>query len=214
MAPESVRSGRCRRVFVSAATRRRLPQVTQPPSQFVDIGPWHGIQLEIGYARADNFTGMVLPGYGRAGAWLHDAAARSLREVLQSLRRRGLGLIVYDAYRPQRAVDAMVRWCEDHQRQDLLAGWVGRTSRHARGTAIDVGLTWLDSGAPLPMGGSWDVFDARSHFEGATGASRANRRALRDAMARHGFRPYWREWWHFERPVDPLPPCLDVPYSG
>lgn len=181
------------------------------PPDFVDLARLPGVRLAIGYARADNFTGAVLPGYEVPGAWLHESAAAALVRVLDRLAPRGLGLVVYDAYRPRRATEAMVAWCEANGREELLAGWVGRTSRHNRGVAIDVSLAWRDGGE-LPMGGAWDEFDARSHAAGAIGAARANRRELAEAMGAEGFAPYWREWWHFERPVDPLPPVRDVPY--
>ncbi len=182
------------------------------PEGFVDLATLPGVRLAIGYARPDNFTGAVLPGYEVPGAWLHHTAAAAIERVLGRLASRGLGLVVYDAYRPLRATAAMVAWCEANGREDLLNGWIGRTSKHNRGVAIDVSLAWRNGG-PLPMGGAWDDFAPHSYLAGAIGAARANRRALVAAMGAEGFEPYWREWWHFELPVDPLPPALDVPYS-
>jgi len=182
------------------------------PPDFVDLRTLDGVTLAVGYARDDNFTGAVLPGYEVAGAWLHRAAAGALTRVLDRLAPRRLGVVVYDAYRPVRASEAMVKWCEDNDREELLDGWIGRTSRHNRGTAIDVGLAWR-GGGELSMGGAWDAFDPRSHYANAIGAARANRRALREVMEAEGFAPYWREWWHFELPLDPLPEPQDAPYG-
>jgi D-alanyl-D-alanine dipeptidase len=181
------------------------------PEGFTDLRAIAGLSFEIGYHRADNFTGAEVPGYGAPGAWLVARAANALERALADLAREALGLIVYDAYRPQRAVRAMSAWCEANDPR-LLDGYISRESRHARGVAIDVGLTHL-AGGVLPMGGGWDTFDASATFTHAIGAARANRVRLRDAMIGAGFAPYDREWWHFELPLDPLPPAIDVPYA-
>ena len=180
----------------------------------IDLGTLPGLAFDVRYASANNFTGAALPGYEAPGAWLHRDAAAALGRVLDSLAPRRLGLIVYDAYRPVRATEAMVAWCEANGREALLDGYIGRTSRHNRGVALDVGLAWREGGAPLPMGTDWDAFHPGSWFANATGPVRANRRALREAMEAGGFTPYDKEWWHFELRLDPLPPPLDVPYSG
>lgn len=185
-----------------------------PPEGFTDLRSLPGLRFDVGYHRPDNFTGGRLPGYGAPGAWLVDAAAEALAGVQSDLSARGLGLLVYDAYRPRRAVAAMVGWCERAGMAHLLDGYVGRRSRHSRGVAVDVGLVHLTSGGALPMGTAWDAFHPGSWFRNAVGAARANRRSLRDAMTARGFRPYDREWWHFELPVDPPPPERDVPYGA
>lgn len=189
-----------------------LSAVPAMPDDFVDLARLPGVHLAVGYARPDNFTGAALPGYEVEGAWLHRSAADAIERVLDRLAPRRLGLVVYDAYRPVRASAAMVAWCEANAREELLEGWIGRTSRHNRGVAIDVGLAWR-GGPALPMGGAWDDFAPHSHVANAVGAARANRRALAEVMEAEGFRPYWREWWHFERAVDPLPEPRDVPYG-
>lgn len=183
-----------------------------PPADFVDLRQLDGLRLAMGYARADNFTGAPLPGYAPSVAWLHRAAVEPLARVLSDLAPRGLTLLIFDAYRPVRATEAMVAWCEAHGREDLLNGYVGRTSRHNRGVAVDLGLAHLRSGRPLPMGSEWDDFSRASWTANAWGPARANRRALTEAMERRGFCGYRKEWWHFELPVDPLPEPLDLPY--
>ncbi|MFK7984683.1 MAG: M15 family metallopeptidase [Sandaracinaceae bacterium] len=182
-----------------------------PPDGWTDISTLPGVSMAIGYHRPDNFTGAVLPGYENEGAWLVRPAARALGEALDELGEEGLGLVVYDAYRPVRATLAMVAWCVSNGRDDLLDGWVGRRSRHNRGVAVDVGLTQRGSGARVPMG-VWDRFDEGSGHGRAVGAERVHRRRLRDAMERAGFAPYRREWWHYEFPMADAPPPLDVPY--
>lgn len=183
-----------------------------PPPELFDLSTLDGVRLDVRYARADNFTGAVVPGYGAPGAWLAHAAARALCGVLEELGRQRLGLVVYDAYRPHRAAHAMADWCAANA-PELLSGYIARDSRHSRGIAIDVGLFQRESGAVLPMGTDFDEFHPGSHFANATGAARAHRRLLRETMMRHGFSPYDREWWHFEHATDPPPPVLDVPYG-
>lgn len=182
------------------------------PEGFTDLRTITGLSFDIGYHRADNFTGAPVIGYEAPGAWLREPAASALRLALADLAQEDLALVVYDAYRPLRACRAMVAWCEANEPR-LLDGYIARDSRHARGVAIDVGLTYL-AGGVLPMGSAWDTFDASATFACAVGAARANRVRLRDAMVRAGFRPYEREWWHFELSIDPLPPAVDVPYAA
>lgn len=186
-----------------------------PPPGLTDLrAALPGARFCVGYHRSDNFTGARVVGYGAPGAWLVDEAARRLADVLAELARERLALIVYDAYRPRRAAHAMADHCERAALGHLLAGYIARESRHSRGVAVDVGLCQRESGAPLPMGTEWDAFHPGSWYANATGAARAHRRRLREAMLAHGFRPYEREWWHFECPLDPLPPVLDIPYGA
>jgi D-alanyl-D-alanine dipeptidase len=190
-----------------------VSELREPPEGFTDLRTIAGVRLDVGYHRPDNFMCNVADGYAAPGAWLVDAAAERLAAVSRDLSRERLGLVVHDAYRPRRATRQMVAWCETHGMEHLLDGWIGRESRHNRGTAVDVSLVQLGSGARLPMGSAWDEFESASIFDVAVGPARAHRRLLREAMTRHGFRPYDREWWHFELTLDPMPPPRDVPYG-
>ncbi len=185
-----------------------------PPEGMVDLA--HvipDVRLDVHYARADNFTGAPLPGYEVEAAWMAEAPARALVKVQHDLREQGLGLVVFDAYRPRRATKAMVAWAEGHDRVDLLEdGYVARTSGHARGHTIDLGLVDLDSGEVLDMGTDFDTFSVDSHTRRAEGEALERRLLLRDAMRRRGFVPYAREWWHFAHPTEGLP-SRDAPYA-
>ncbi|MGE0788654.1 MAG: M15 family metallopeptidase [Sandaracinaceae bacterium] len=196
-----------------AARGRGLQLSSGPPPDFVDLRSIVGLRFAIGYASHDNFTGAPLPGYETGAAWLHRAAAEALARAAEALRSRRLTFVVYDAYRPLRATRAMVDYCEREGQEWLLDGWVGRTSRHNRGVAIDVGLAHLASGEPLDMGSAWDAFDPSSYVVNATGAARAARRELAQAMTTVGFVPYEKEWWHFELRLDPMPEPCDIPYG-
>lgn len=187
----------------SPALREPVPSdqtcvLVEPPPGFVDLRERIPTAIIVaGYHRADNFTGARLPGYEAAGAWLELDAAEALARAADRLLADDLRLILYDAYRPQRASQAMVDWCRTHDRLDLLAdGWVAARSAHARGVAIDVGLADAQ-GTPLDMGSAWDQFDHRSHLRGVEGPALERRLRLRDELVRVGFEPYAREWWHF-----------------
>jgi D-alanyl-D-alanine dipeptidase len=188
--------------------------LVEPPSGFVDLRERIPTAIIVaGYHRSDNFTGARLPGYEAAGAWLEVDAAEALARAADRLLADHLRLIVYDAYRPQRASVAMVDWCRTHDRLDLLAdGWVAERSAHARGIAIDIGLADAQ-GTALDMGSAWDQFDRRSHLRGVEGPALERRLRLRDELVRVGFEPYAREWWHFTHTADRPPSARDVVYT-
>ncbi len=172
-----------------------------------------GVVLDVRYATASNFTGAPLPGYVAGTLWVHRSTAAALARVQASLAEAGLGLRVYDAYRPARASEAMVAWAQASGRDALLReGYVARRSNHARGNTVDVTLQSAD-GELLDMGTAWDSFSTDSHYAAARGSPMLHRRTLRRAMMRAGFKPYAREWWHFTLPEPAGLPRLDVPYS-
>ena len=178
------------------------------------------IGQEIRYAGSANFVGAPIDGYERGVCLLTEPAARALAAVQRDLREQGLGLRVYDCYRPQRAVDHFMRWAADlgDQRtkvtfypqvakQELIArGYIAERSAHSRGSTVDLTLVGAD-GVPLEMGTPFDLFDERSHTEspGVPDAARANREKLRAAMQRRGFRNLAVEWWHYT--------LVDEPYG-
>src|SRR5438477_3992915 len=156
------------------------------------------IVVELRYATSNNFTGAPLPGYLANRAFLRREAAAALARVQRNLRPHGLGLKIFDAYRPVRATLAMVDWAERVHRSDLLKdGYIASRSRHNLGLAIDLTLIDLASGKELAMGTPFDTFSAAAHTANATGEAAANRQRLKAAMEREGFVNYDREWWHF-----------------
>jgi len=180
-----------------------------------------GIRWDAKYATWDNFTGRPLPGYlanrivGTAA--LCDGLARA-RDAAASL---GLGLLLWDGYRPQRAVDEFLRWSElpedgrtktrhypniDRSRMFEL-GYVAARSGHTRGSTVDLTLFDLASGGLLPMGGDHDLMDPVSHHDapGVPSTAARHRRALRDVMEAGGFDAYPTEWWHYTLRDEPYP---------
>ncbi|HEX6059787.1 MAG TPA: M15 family metallopeptidase [Gemmatimonadaceae bacterium] len=164
------------------------------------------IVVEARYATADNFTGAPLPGYEANRALLRREAADALARVQRRLAEQGLGLKVFDAYRPVRATLAMVEWTRRVGREDLVRdGYIASRSRHNLGVAVDLTLVSLETGRELDMGTPFDTFSAASHTANATGDAAANRRRLVEAMEAEGFVNYDQEWWHFSYPIsDPL----------
>lgn len=188
------------------------------------------IAEDIRYAGSDNFVGAPIPGYEAPRCLLAEPAARALVAVQADLRAIGMGLLVFDCYRPQRAVDRFVQWAgsPDERSKDayyprvpkrelVSRGYIAARSAHSRGSAVDLTLVAIDSwggATPLDMGTAFDFFDERSHADSAdvSAEARENRRQLRDAMQRRGFRPLAQEWWHFTWQPEPYPDrSFDVP---
>lgn len=169
---------------------------------------------EVRYATSNNFTGAVLPGYGRGIVLLHREAAAALSRVNTRLNLTQHGLKVWDGYRPVRATEAMVAWTERVGRQDLIAdGYIASRSRHNQGVAVDLTVVELAGGRELDMGTLYDIFGPEAHTANATGTVMANRRILLDAMEAEGFTNYANEWWHFSFEVsDPAP--MDLPLDA
>lgn len=167
-------------------------------------------RLDARYATPWNFMGAVLPGYEAPRLLLRREAAESLAVVARELAAEGLGLKVFDAYRPVRATVAMVAWARRIGREDLLRdGYIAERSRHNLGLAIDLTLVELASGQELKMGTAFDTFAATAHTANATGVAAVNRQRLRRAMEAHGFRNLPEEWWHFSFDV-PDPHRFDL----
>ena len=156
------------------------------------------IVVDLRYATANNFTGAPLPGYLANRAFLRREAAAALARVQRDLRPQGLGIKVFDAYRPVRATLAMVDWTQRVNRADLLKdGYIASRSRHNLGLAIDCTLIDLATGRELDMGTPFDTFSAAAHTANASGRVALNRQKLKTAMEKEGFVNYDQEWWHF-----------------
>ncbi len=189
-----------------------------------------GLATEIRYATDHNFVGRPIDGYEAPLCLLTPEAARALARAQDALARDGLGLKVFDCYRPLRAVAHFVRWARDLDdrvgeaefypeigKRDLFRlGYIAERSSHARGSTVDITLIERASGRELPMGTPFDLFSPRSG-EGAElpSAERANRARLRAALEAAGFAPYPQEWWHFTLRDEPhRGPGFDVPVTA
>jgi zinc D-Ala-D-Ala dipeptidase len=196
-------------------------QDARPPG-FTDItGVVPGIDVDARYFGSDNFMGRPVTGYEAPLCIVTEPAAVALAAVQAALQPFGLGLRIYDCYRPARAVAHFVRWAADPadtlRRADYYPeidksrlfelGYIAERSGHSRGSTVDLTVIDLATGDELDMGTPWDLFSTRSWpmDPSMTAAQRANRLLLRTLMGRHGFRPYDQEWWHFTLRDEPHP---------
>jgi zinc D-Ala-D-Ala dipeptidase len=169
------------------------------------------ISVRLRYATTENFTGAVLPGYEAERALLRREAAQALARVQARLRSGGLGLRIWDGYRPLRATQAMVAWAERVGRTDLLdQEYIARRSRHNLGVAVDLTLVDLVTGTELDMGTPFDTFTEAAHTANAEGRVLRYRQILVSAMESEGFQNYENEWWHFSYQVPGARP-FDLP---
>ena len=182
------------------------------------------LEVDLRYYSPDNWVGDTIDGYMAERCILSRKAAKALKKAGKALRGRGYGIKVFDAYRPQRAVDHFVRWAKDLsdtlmkpvyypnvEKSELFErGYIAARSGHSRGSTLDLTLVFLEGprkGQELDMGTPWDFFDpaAWPGSDVVTGAQRENRMLLRRVMMDHGFRPLKEEWWHFTLEAEPFP---------
>lgn len=177
--------------------------------------------LEIRYYSTYNFMGVRVDGYEEPVALLTKESAAALREVSDELAAKGYRLKIYDAYRPQMAVDHFMRWALDlddtkmkeyfypELEKDVLfpLGYIAEYSGHSRGSTVDLTLFDMATEKEVDMGGTFDYFGELSHpdYTGITEEQYQNRMILREAMLAHGFKPLAEEWWHFTLEDEPYP---------
>ncbi len=184
-----------------------------------DIDP--DVILEIRYYSTYNFVGDRIDGYEQPTALLTKEAATALKGVSDDLAKKGYRLKIYDAYRPQKAVNHFERWAndtnDDRMREYFYPeldksvlfdkGYIANYSGHSRGSTVDLTLFNMKTGNEVDMGGTFDYFGERSHpdYKNITDQQYKNRMILREAMMDHGFKPLDEEWWHFTLENEPYP---------
>ena len=178
--------------------------------------------LEIRYYSTFNFVGKRIDAYEAPVAYLTIEAANALKKVSDDLRKQGYVIEMFDAYRPQSAVDHFKRWAKDLDdiamkpyfypdvdKTDLFKlGYIAEKSGHSRGAAVDLTIVDMRNGMELDMGGSFDFFGELSHSyhtQGLTQQQIQNRAILRNAMTENGFKYLPEEWWHFVLENEPYP---------
>lgn len=169
--------------------------IGHPEKELVDLEKAiPGLVLDIRYATTNNFTGERI--YDMAKAYARRPVAESLKRVQEALRTRGLGVKIFDAYRPYRAT---VKFYEVYRDTTYVASPY-RGSRHNRGCALDLTLIDLKSGKELEMPTGYDSF-SRTAWPSTPVADphvRKNREMLIDIMEKNGFRVNASEWWHYD----------------
>ena len=191
-------------------------------SGFVSIGEMiPDVLLDIRYYSSFNFIGERIDGYEEPAALITREAAQALKAVSDEAARQGRRLKIFDAYRPQKAVDHFMRWAADpadirmkayfypelNKDEIIPQGYIAQHSGHSRGSTVDLTLFEMATQEDLDMGGTFDFCGEKSHpdYKGVSEAQRANRMLLQSMMVKYGFRPLSTEWWHFTLENEPWP---------
>ncbi len=222
-----------------------LPLRAEMPRDFVylsDFAPT--ILQDMRYASAHNFIGRPIDGYRAPECVVTRQAAAALAKVQAALAKDKLSLVMWDCYRPERAVADFWRWSQAPSDAKMKAefypgvekgalfasGYLAKRSAHSRGSTVDLGIApagaaipAFPAGAPLvactapkgerfedgavDFGTGYDCLDPKAGVNGASipEAARNNRLLLRRLMIDAGFKPYTKEWWHFELANEPFP---------
>jgi zinc D-Ala-D-Ala dipeptidase len=170
------------------------------------------IRLDLRYATTNNFTGRVL--YRQARAFLQVVAADALVRAHRRAQADGLGLTIFDAYRPWAVTKALWDATAPAQR-DFVAN-PAKGSRHNRGCAVDLTLHDRATGALLEMPSAFDHFGASAHrdYAGVSPAAISNRARLAGYMEAEGFIGLSNEWWHFDYRDWADYPVLDAAFEA
>lgn len=166
-----------------------------PEKELIDLEDYiTDLVLDIRYATTNNFTGEQI--YDRARAYARKPVADALKQVQGELKARGLGIKIFDAYRPYRAT---VKFYEVYRDTTYVASPY-RGSRHNRGCALDLTIINLKTRAELKMPTGYDAFsrNAWPSTRVADPEVRRNRQLLIEVMEKYGFRVNSSEWWHFD----------------
>ena len=154
------------------------------------------IKLDIRYATTNNFVGKAV--YTEARAFLQRPAAEALLRVHNKLKKQGLGLVIFDGYRPWAVTKLFWEVTPEDKRMFVANPATG--SKHNRGCAVDLSIYDLKTGQNIDMPSGFDEFTERAspNYTGGTEKERANRDLLRKLMEAQGFTVNSNEWWHFD----------------
>ena len=183
------------------------------------------IIIDLKYYSNENFTGQYVEGYLSNNAILTKESALALSDAQDDFNKLGYSLILYDAYRPQRAVDFFVQWSNNSydtinkriyypniKKSELFEfGYIAYKSGHSRGSTVDVSLIEISTNKLLDMGTIFDYFGIESHtfFDDISEKQKSNRLILYEIMSNNGFKNYSKEWWHFTLKNEPYQKYFD-----
>lgn len=205
-------------ILASFTTLALADKISTDKSDFAEISSViDDAAYDIRYFSPNNFTGNKIDGYKAPRAYMTKKALAALKIAADDLRKQGYRLLIWDSYRPQKAVDNFVKWINDPrdpgdksfypklEKSDLIAGdYIMPKSGHTRGSTVDLTIIKKDGGF-VDMGGTFDLFSEISHpdYKKLTKKQKKNRKILRDAMEKAGFKPLDSEWWHFTLKDEP-----------
>ena len=203
-------------VFLTITVWSQLPKGF---SYVKDFSPT--IQRDLRYCNHNNFVGVPIDGYEDDILITSTLTAKALQKVQEELKKKGYSLKVFDAYRPQQAVNHFVRWArvvndtlmkslfypKINKRNLFKLGYISSKSGHSRGSSVDLTIVNVKTHQELDMGSPYDFFGTPSHitFKKLTPQQKKNRWLLQKVMIDHGFKPYKNEWWHFTLKNEPFP---------
>ena len=202
--------------------KRSNPDDPSDATGFVSVSEYiPDAMLDIRYYSTYNFIGDRINGYEEPIAILSYETASSLKNAADILREKGYRIKIFDAYRPQSAVDHFASWANDSSDTRMKQyfypeldksvlfdyGYISYYSGHSRGSSVDLTIFDMESGKDVDMGGTFDYFGELSHpdYGGITDEQYKNRMILRDAMVNSGFYTCETEWWHFSLADEPYP---------
>lgn len=181
------------------------------------------IELELRYFGHDNFIGKPIDGYNKEKGIITKETAEALKKIQHELNNENLGLKIFDAYRPQKAVDHFARWAKKlndtlkkHEyypnvnKEDLFKlEYIAYRSGHSRGSTVDLTIIDLSTAEKkeLDMGSPYDFFGQESWvtYGELSNEQLRNRMLIQKIMKRHHFKNYSQEWWHFTLKNEPFP---------
>lgn len=176
---------------------------------FVDLKKQDpSVVVDLMYAKADNFVGVVMY-KDLHRAYLHPLAAASFLKAHKELKRRCMKcrFIVYDATRPMSVQQQMWDKVKGTSKKNYVSNPANGGGLHNYGMAVDISILG-SNGKPLPMGTKVDHLGREAHIDQEkqlvakgiiTEQERKNRLLLREVMIYGGFKPLKSEWWHFNR---------------
>ncbi len=215
--------------------KKALSEFYELPIGFVDVKTIiPDIIADLPYFGSNNFVGRPIKGYQKKRILLTLEATQALAKVQDELRKLGLGLLIYDAYRPVQAVEDFVAWGKDTydiktkniyypdlEKHELFEqGYINQHSTHSRGSTVDLTIIPLpinnnihishkntNNYQSIDMGGYFDFFGQLSHsnYIYISPQQRANRLLLQIVMKKYNFIPLDKEWWHFTLSNEPFP---------
>jgi len=177
--------------------------------------------FEFRYNSDYNFVGERVAGYRAPVLILSIQAAEALRKASEELDEQGYAFLIYDGYRPQKAVSHFIAWAKDAEDTKMKSefypdidktkvfklGYVATRSGHSRGSTVDLTIVHKETGVPVDMGSPFDFFgEISSHGTKRISAEQTdNRNILKNVMVKYGFKPYNKEWWHYTLKNEPYP---------
>jgi len=207
-------------LFIGLSTIKTTAQ--QLPKGFVYVDELiPNIALDLRYISHNNFVGLPIKGYQKQRCILSKKATIALKKAQTDLNKKGFGLLIYDAYRPQQAVNHFMQWAKNTndtlmkqhyypavKKKNLFKeDYIASRSGHSRGSTVDLTIIDLKTGITLDMGSPFDFFGPESWVSNTnlTTNQIANRDLLQRTMKQFNFRNYPKEWWHFTLRWEPFP---------